>query len=141
MDVLAVKAASQFAVDYARSGKGPVVMEMETYRYLGHSMSDPGTSYRTQDEVGNMRKTRDPISQIRERLLVNDIATKDEILEINKQVKAEVDEAVQFATDDEFPPPADLYSHIYVEDTPVRGVELSNSYAPGQGAKAANQKQ
>ena len=134
MDVLAVKAASQFAVNHARSGKGPVVMEMETYRYLGHSMSDPGTSYRTQDEVGAMRKTRDPISQIRERLLVNDIATKDEILEINKQVKAEIDEAVQFAIDDQFPPEQDLYSHIYVEPIPVRGVDLASSFVVPSGS-------
>eukprot|EP01089_Gocevia_fonbrunei_P015339 TRINITY_DN445_c0_g1_i1.p1 TRINITY_DN445_c0_g1~~TRINITY_DN445_c0_g1_i1.p1 ORF type:complete len:405 (-),score=108.36 TRINITY_DN445_c0_g1_i1:31-1245(-) len=129
MDVLAVKAASRYAVDYVKKN-GPIVMEMETYRYLGHSMSDPGTSYRTQDEVAEYRKTRDPIAQTRERILVNGMATKDDIKSIDKTIKAEIDDAVQFALDSPFPEAKELYTQILKEDVPVRGVELSNSYHP-----------
>lgn len=79
MDVLAVRSATQFALDYCSKGKGPLVMEMVTYRYSGHSMSDPGTSYRTRDEVQNVRQTRDPITSFRERILSSEIVTADEL--------------------------------------------------------------
>lgn len=79
MDVLAVRSATQFALDYCSKGKGPLVMEMVTYRYSGHSMSDPGTSYRTRDEVQNVRQTRDPITSFRERILSSEIVSVDEL--------------------------------------------------------------
>jgi len=129
MDVLAVKRATLFAAEWART-KGPIVLEMETYRYLGHSMSDPGTTYRSQDEIVDMKKRRDPINQTKERLISNGMATAEEIKAINKEVKQEIDEAVQFAMDSPLPPPEELYHDIYVEPAPVRAVELINSYKP-----------
>lgn len=79
MDVLAVKEASRFAIEYCNSGKGPLVMETVTYRYSGHSMSDPGTSYRTRDEIQEVRQTRDPITSFKEKILSSDLASSDEL--------------------------------------------------------------
>lgn len=79
MDVLAVREATRFAIDHCATGKGPMVMEVVTYRYSGHSMSDPGTSYRSRDEIQEVRQTRDPITSFRERLLSTNLATTDEL--------------------------------------------------------------
>lgn len=79
MDVLAVKEASKFAVDFCRSGNGPIVLETATYRYSGHSMSDPGTSYRTRDEIQEVRQTRDPITSFKEKILSSGLVTADEL--------------------------------------------------------------
>lgn len=79
MDVLAVKEATKFAIDYCTSGKGPLVLETVTYRYSGHSMSDPGTSYRTREEIQEVRQTRDPITGFKERILNANLATPEEI--------------------------------------------------------------
>lgn len=79
MDVIAVREASRFAIDYCDSGKGPIVMETATYRYSGHSMSDPGTSYRTREEIQEVRQSRDPITSFREKILNAELATADEI--------------------------------------------------------------
>lgn len=79
MDVLAVREATRYAIDYCKSGKGPLVMETFTYRYSGHSMSDPGTSYRTRDEIQEVRQTRDPITSFKDRLLSSQLASADEL--------------------------------------------------------------
>lgn len=79
MDVLAVREATRFAIDYCTSGKGPLVLETVTYRYSGHSMSDPGTSYRTREEIQEVRQTRDPITGFKERLLSANLVTAEEI--------------------------------------------------------------
>lgn len=79
MDVLAVKQATKFAIDYCTSGKGPIVLETVTYRYSGHSMSDPGTSYRTREEIQEVRQTRDPITGFKERILNANLVTPEEI--------------------------------------------------------------
>lgn len=79
MDVLAVREATRFAVDYCVSGKGPLVMEAATYRYSGHSMSDPGTSYRTREEIQEVRQTRDPITGFKERILNANLVTQEEL--------------------------------------------------------------
>lgn len=80
MDVLAVKEATKFAVEHARSGKGPMVLEMLTYRYGGHSMSDPGTSYRSREEIQQMRSNNDPIVNVKNKLLNSNLATAEELL-------------------------------------------------------------
>lgn len=79
MDVLAVREATRFAIAHCTSGKGPIVMETVTYRYSGHSMSDPGTSYRTRDEVQTVRQTRDPITSFKDKILSTDLVTADEL--------------------------------------------------------------
>jgi Pyruvate/2-oxoglutarate dehydrogenase complex, dehydrogenase (E1) component, eukaryotic type, alpha subunit len=79
MDVLAVREAARFSVDYCTSGKGPILLEMATYRYSGHSMSDPGTSYRTREEIQEVRQTRDPVTSFKEKIIAAELATAEEI--------------------------------------------------------------
>eukprot|EP00656_Telonema_subtile_P007905 TRINITY_DN1370_c0_g1_i2.p1 TRINITY_DN1370_c0_g1~~TRINITY_DN1370_c0_g1_i2.p1 ORF type:complete len:340 (-),score=111.61 TRINITY_DN1370_c0_g1_i2:293-1312(-) len=133
MDVLAVRAATAWAKEYVTSGKGPLVMEMMTYRYHGHSMSDPGITYRSRDDVNEVRKTRDPIELHKQRLLEYGVAGKDEIKALEKEVRAEVQEAMDFALGSEEPPMSELYTDIYDEagyaacGNKIRAVELSSS--------------
>nr|XP_018905908.1 PREDICTED: probable pyruvate dehydrogenase E1 component subunit alpha, mitochondrial isoform X1 [Bemisia tabaci]XP_018905910.1 PREDICTED: probable pyruvate dehydrogenase E1 component subunit alpha, mitochondrial isoform X3 [Bemisia tabaci] len=100
MDVLAVREAAKFAIDYATSGKGPLILETVTYRYSGHSMSDPGTSYRTRDEVQVVRQTRDPITSFKEKIINTELATPDELKAIDAEIKKEVDAANKTAKED-----------------------------------------
>lgn len=79
MDVLAVREATRYAVNHCTSGKGPIVMETATYRYSGHSMSDPGTSYRTRDEIQEVRQTRDPITSFKEKMINSGLVTLEEL--------------------------------------------------------------
>lgn len=92
MDVLAVKEGLRFAIDHAVN-KGPIVLEAATYRYSGHSMSDPGTSYRSRDEIQEVRQKRDPITSFKERLIESGLANADELKQIEAEVKKEVDAA------------------------------------------------
>jgi len=111
MDVRAVYAAGQRAIEHARSGKGPYILEMQTYRYRGHSMSDPA-KYRTKDEVTRMREEHDPIEQVRRRLLESWKLSEDELKAIDSRVRAIVNEAAEFATHDPEPDPSELYTDI-----------------------------
>jgi pyruvate dehydrogenase E1 component alpha subunit len=112
MDVRAVKAAAEGALGWCRSGKGPIILEMMTYRYRGHSMSDPA-KYRTKEEVDKMRTEHDPIEQVRKRLLDKKWASEDELKKIDAAVRAVVNEASEFATHDVEPDPAELYTDVY----------------------------
>jgi pyruvate dehydrogenase E1 component alpha subunit len=112
MDVRAVKAAADEALDWCRAGKGPTILEMMTYRYRGHSMSDPA-KYRTKEEVDRMRTEHDPIEQVRKRLLDNKWAAEDELKKIDASVRAVVNEAAEFATHDAEPDPSELYTDVY----------------------------
>lgn len=111
MDIRAVYDAASRAIEHARSGKGPYILEMLTYRYRGHSMSDPA-KYRSREEVQSMRTERDPIEQVRARLLDNKYATEDELKDIDKDVRAIVGEAADFATDDPEPDPSELWTDV-----------------------------
>ena len=111
MDVRAVKAAGEKAVAHAREGKGPYILEMLTYRYRGHSMSDPA-KYRTKEEVEKMRHERDPIEQVRARLLETGRANENELKAIDKDIRAIVNEAADFAQKDPEPDPAELYTDV-----------------------------
>jgi pyruvate dehydrogenase E1 component alpha subunit len=111
MDVRAVRAAGQRAIDFARSGKGPYILEMMTYRYRGHSMSDPA-KYRSKDEVQRMREEHDPIEQVRARLLREWGVAEDELKGIDAKVREIVNDAAEFATHDPEPDPSELYTDI-----------------------------
>ncbi len=112
MDVRAVKAAGEKAVKWCREGNGPIILEMLTYRYRGHSMSDPA-KYRTREEVEKVRSEHDPIEQVRLRLLQKKWATEDELKKIDAKVREVVNEAAEFATNDPEPDPSELYTDIY----------------------------
>ena len=112
MDVRAVKAAAEEALAWCRSGKGPTILEMMTYRYRGHSMSDPA-KYRTKEEVDRMRTEHDPIEQVRKRLIDRKWAAEDELKKIDASVRAVVNEAAEFATHDAEPDPSELYTDVY----------------------------
>ena len=114
MDVLAVKAAGDRAVAHCRAGKGPYILEVKTYRYRGHSMSDPA-KYRTREEVQKMKDERDPIEQIRSILLTGNHATEDDLKAIDKDIKEVVNAAAEFAKDSPEPNPAELWTDIYAE--------------------------
>src|SRR6185437_8496684 len=112
MDVRAVKAAGDQAIAWCRAGKGPTIIEMMTYRYRGHSMSDPA-KYRTKEEVDKVRTEHDPIEQVRARLLARKWADEDALKKIDASVRAVVNEASEFATNDPEPEPAELYTDVY----------------------------
>ncbi|MHA6262165.1 pyruvate dehydrogenase (acetyl-transferring) E1 component subunit alpha [Arenibacterium sp. CAU 1754] len=114
MDVLAVKDAGEKAVAHCRSGKGPFILEIKTYRYRGHSMSDPA-KYRTREEVQKMREERDPIEQVRSALLKGKQATEDQLKEIDKEIKEIVNASADFAKDSPEPPLEELWTDIYAE--------------------------
>src|SRR5262245_5215113 len=99
MDVRAVKAAGEKAVNWAREGNGPYILEMLTYRYRGHSMSDPA-KYRTREEVDKVRTEHDPIEQVRSRILQKKLADEDALKKIDGEVRDIVNEAAEFATND-----------------------------------------
>ena len=112
MDVRAVKAAGDQAVKWCRDGNGPMILEMLTYRYRGHSMSDPA-KYRPKEEVDKVRTEHDPIEQVRSRLLKKGFASEDALKKIDAEVRAVVNEAAEFATNDAEPDPAELYTDVY----------------------------
>ncbi|MBB3147983.1 pyruvate dehydrogenase E1 component alpha subunit [Phyllobacterium trifolii] len=111
MDVRAVNAAGEEAAAWARSGKGPMILEMQTYRYRGHSMSDPA-KYRSKDEVQKMRSDHDPIEQVKHRLIENGWSTEDDLKKIDKDVRDIVADAADFAQSDPEPDPSELYTDI-----------------------------
>jgi pyruvate dehydrogenase E1 component alpha subunit len=112
MDVLAVKAAAAKAAEHARSGKGPYILEMKTYRYRGHSMSDPA-KYRTRDEVDEVRKNRDPIDHLEEILKAKNFADEGELRVIDGEVKRIVADAAEYARTSPEPAASELYTDVY----------------------------
>ena len=114
MDVLAVRDATKKAAAHARSGKGPMILEMMTYRYRGHSMSDPA-KYRTREEVSEMREEHDPIDMVKHRLLKEKWADLDTLKAIDKDIKTIVAEAVEFAKTSPEPDPSELYTDVLLE--------------------------
>ena len=114
MDVLAVKEAGEKAIAHCRDGKGPIILEMMTYRYRGHSMSDPA-KYRTKEEVAKVRKERDPIDHVRDMLLDLKLSDEAALKEIDREVKGVVTEAAEFARHSPEPDPSELYTDVLVE--------------------------
>lgn len=111
MDVLAVREAGRDAVEHARSGEGPFVLEMKTYRYRGHSMSDPA-KYRSREEVEDVREHNDPIKRCEQRIFDNKYAEESELKAIDKEIKAIVKEAADFALESPEPAPQELYEDV-----------------------------
>jgi len=113
MDVRAVKSASEFALEHCRSGQGPVILEMQTYRYRGHSMSDPA-KYRSKEEVQKMRTEHDPIEQVKARLLQQGWASEEELKALDKEVRDIVADSADFAQSDPEPDASELYTDILI---------------------------
>lgn len=120
MDVLATKAAVQYGKEYAINGNGPLVFEYVTYRYGGHSMSDPGTTYRSREEIQRMRSTHDPIAGLKQKILEWSVMTEDDLKNLDKSARAMVDEEVAIA--EAMPHPENSSRNLF-EDIYVRGSE------------------
>jgi pyruvate dehydrogenase E1 component alpha subunit len=114
MSVLAVKSAGEKAVNHARSGKGPYILEMMTYRYRGHSMSDPA-KYRTKEEVTRMREQHDPIEMLRKKLLDASHADEAALKNIDREIKDIIAATTEFAQNSPEPDPSELYTDVLVE--------------------------
>ena len=114
MDIVAVREAGAKAAEHARSGKGPYILEMKTYRYRRHSMSDPA-KYRTREEVDEVKKTRDPIDHLRDRLEKQGMADEAALKAIDAEVKKIVADSAEFARTAPEPDPRELYTDVYLE--------------------------
>jgi pyruvate dehydrogenase E1 component alpha subunit len=113
MDVLAVRQAGLRAVEHARSGKGPILLEMKTYRYRGHSMSDPA-KYRTKEEVDSIRSQRDPIEHVKKLVTDAGHASEDELKDIDREIRAVVSASAEFAQQSPEPDPSELLTDVYL---------------------------
>ncbi len=112
MDVRMTYDAARRAIEHARSGKGPYILEMLTYRYRGHSMSDPA-KYRSKDEVATMRAEHDPIEQVKSRIIEKGYATEEGLKQVETEIRAIVTEAADFATSDPEPDASELWTDVY----------------------------
>jgi len=115
MDIFAVKKAALNAIDYVRSSKGPFILEMKTYRYRGHSMSDPA-KYRSKEEVATFKEQRDPIEAVKKVIFEKKFASEKELKDIDKAIRERIAEAVKFAQDSSEPDLSELFTDIYVEN-------------------------
>ena len=113
MSVEAVHEAMEKAVQHARDGKGPSLLEMVTYRYKGHSMSDPA-KYRTKEEVESY-KAKDPVEMVLKTIREKKYASDSQVEEIDKRVKDIVEASVKFAEESQYPDPSELYKDVYVQ--------------------------
>ena len=111
-DVVAVYKAAKWAVERARRGEGPSLIECKTYRWLGHHVGDPGTAYRSREEV-EAWKARCPIKRLRERLLKHSVASEDELARVEAEVEEEVRRAMEFALNSPYPGPEELYEFVF----------------------------
>jgi pyruvate dehydrogenase E1 component alpha subunit len=114
MDVLAVRAAAQEAVSFVRAGNGPIAVEMKTYRYRGHSMSDPA-KYRSKEEVRHVREARDPIEMVKKRLIGEGHADEDALKQVDREVRAVINEAAEFAQNSPEPDFSELTTDVVAE--------------------------
>lgn len=114
MDVLAVKAAGEKAAEHSRSGNGPYILEVLTYRYRGHSMSDPA-KYRTREEVQQVRSERDPIDHVRDLLVENELSSQDELKAIDLEIKSVVNDAADFSRTSPEPATSELWTDVYAD--------------------------
>ncbi|KAG0234980.1 mitochondrial pyruvate dehydrogenase E1 component beta subunit [Mortierella sp. GBAus27b] len=131
MDVLAVHQACAYAKEWTTSGKGPLLLEMETYRYGGHSMSDPGTTYRTREEIQHMRSNNDPITGLKQRIMELGVVSEDELKAIDKAARTEVDQAVEESKASPEPDMDTFWTDVYKKEAGIpflRGREPEESH-------------
>lgn len=140
MDVLAVREATKYLAQLCREGKGPFVLEAMTYRYFGHSVSDPGTSYRTRDEVQEVRRSRDPITMFKEKIIEAELVNSDELKEIDIEIRKEVDEATKASKEDPELEIKHLYNDVYINclHSEIRGTTPFNKYHHENTIKSSN---
>ncbi len=115
MDIFAVMEAAKMATEYVRSNKGPILLEMKSYRYRGHSMSDPG-NYRTKEEVSNIKETKDCIETLKNYLLKEKIATETECKKHDKEIQIIVKESIVFSDNSNLPAESELYTDVYQKE-------------------------
>ena len=120
-NVLTVREAMRWAKDYSIKN-GPLFIEFSTYRYHGHSMSDPGVTYRTREEINEVRANRDPIELVRRMLLEHSWASEAELKDIEKKIRADIDADVEKIKTDPEPTPEDLYTHVGIGKHYIRGI-------------------
>uniref|UniRef100_A0A0A9Y4F4 Pyruvate dehydrogenase E1 component subunit alpha, mitochondrial n=1 Tax=Lygus hesperus TaxID=30085 RepID=A0A0A9Y4F4_LYGHE len=113
LDALACRQGFGAALDWCRNGNGPIFLELYTYRYHGHSMSDPGISYRSRDEVNDIRKNSDCVTRMQQLIVDNNLSTEDEIAQIVESVRSEVSEQVDIAKKDPEPDVSQVYEYVY----------------------------
>lgn len=130
MDVLAMREGTRFIANLCREGKGPFVVEAATYRYHGHSMSDPGTSYRTREEIQEVRASRDPITSFKDKILESELVESAELKQIDAEIKTEIDDAVKAARGDAEIGLEELYGDVYANplETNIRGMTPFTSH-------------
>ena len=116
MNVLAVREGVRFAKEYCGAGNGPIYLEMMTYRYHGHSMSDPGTTYRNREEIEFTRSTRDPLEHVKKCLLEAEFMTPEDMKETEKRIRKEVQNEVLKAKESKRPSMDLLSQHVYAAD-------------------------
>jgi len=117
-DVLAVREGTRFAKEHCTSGKGPIYIEYKTYRYHGHSMSDPGITYRSREDVTKVRQSRDPIEQLKARILDAGFASEDELKTVEKAIRVEIQDALTAAKASSMPDASELFTDIYTTGRP-----------------------
>ncbi|XP_049848941.1 pyruvate dehydrogenase E1 component subunit alpha, mitochondrial-like isoform X2 [Schistocerca gregaria] len=128
--VLSIREVGKFAINYVNTKKRPLLIEVETYRYHGHSISDPGTSYRTRMEVQEYKEKFDCIHHLKSIIINHKVATEEEISAIEDQVGRDVKAAQEEAANSPEPQPVELFEHVYAEKVPIRAVERCESYKP-----------
>ena len=125
-NVFHVRESMKFAKNYAIEN-GPFFIEVSTYRYHGHSMSDPGTTYRTREEVQRFRKEHDPIEKVRDIILKHSFATEKELKDIEKNIRKEITDDVEKIKKDPMPDEKNMYQYVYQEPQLIRGVEYNQN--------------
>jgi len=134
MNLFAVREAVKFAREWCLADKGPICLEVETYRYHGHSMSDSGETYRTREDVKKIRKEKDPIEAVKHIILNNKVAEESELKDIEKEIRKYIEEETDKAREAAWPDAKkDLMTNVLGTPDPqafIRGVEYDQSYFP-----------
>ncbi len=128
MDVIAVYEAGKEVITKVKAGEGPHIIEMQTYRYRGHSMSDPA-KYRTREEVQKYRSERDPIENLKSRILEAKMMNEEEFKQLDREIKEIVADAADFAQSSPEPDPAELWTEVLVDDAPPECRKEGKSHA------------